>query len=127
MTVRLNAVGIVADSIPASINFYRLLGVEVADPGDAPHAEAVIDGFRLMWDTRQSIIELGLGGTPASGGQSIALAFQCGSAAELDETFTAVIDAGHQAYREPWDAPWGQRYAVLIDPDGLHVDLYADR
>jgi uncharacterized glyoxalase superfamily protein PhnB len=125
MTVRLSAVGIVADSIPASIAFYRLLGVDVPDPGDQPHAEAVVDGFRLMWDTRESIIELGLGGTPPSGGQPITLAFQCDSAAELDRTWADVIAAGHQAYREPWDAPWGQRYAVLIDPDGLHVDLYA--
>jgi uncharacterized glyoxalase superfamily protein PhnB len=27
--------------------------------------------------------------------------------------------------KEPWDAFWGQRYAVVADPDGNHVDLYA--
>ena len=26
---------------------------------------------------------------------------------------------------KPWDAFWGQRYAVLHDPDGHQVDLYA--
>src|SRR6476469_218148 len=25
----------------------------------------------------------------------------------------------------PWDAFWGQRYAQLADPNGVHVELYA--
>jgi uncharacterized glyoxalase superfamily protein PhnB len=27
--------------------------------------------------------------------------------------------------KEPWDAFWGQRYALLGDPDGVRVNLYA--
>jgi catechol 2,3-dioxygenase-like lactoylglutathione lyase family enzyme len=27
--------------------------------------------------------------------------------------------------KAPWDAFWGQRYALLIDPDGVRVNLYA--
>jgi hypothetical protein len=27
--------------------------------------------------------------------------------------------------KEPWDAFLGQRYAVVSDPDGNHVDLFA--
>ncbi|CAM5247607.1 hypothetical protein SCALM49S_03160 [Streptomyces californicus] len=26
---------------------------------------------------------------------------------------------------EPWDATWGQRYAVVLDPDGCGVSLFA--
>jgi uncharacterized glyoxalase superfamily protein PhnB len=33
--------------------------------------------------------------------------------------------AGYQRHKEPWDAPWGQRYATLHDPDGNGVDLCA--
>ena len=25
----------------------------------------------------------------------------------------------------PWDAFWGQRYAIVTDPDGNHVELFA--
>jgi hypothetical protein len=25
----------------------------------------------------------------------------------------------------PYDAPWGQRYATVLDPDGNIVDLFA--
>jgi hypothetical protein len=27
--------------------------------------------------------------------------------------------------RAPWDAPWGQRYAVVKDPDDNGIDLFA--
>ena len=33
----------------------------------------------------------------------------------------ADVDDGHKA---PWDAPWGQRYALVRDPDGNAVDLF---
>ena len=33
--------------------------------------------------------------------------------------------AGYKGLREPWDSPWGQRYAFLQDPDGNRVDLFA--
>jgi uncharacterized glyoxalase superfamily protein PhnB len=63
--------------------------------------------------------------TPPKGGQPMALAFGCDSPEEVDQTYARVIATGHQGHKEPWDAFWGQRYAVVVDPDGNHVDLYA--
>jgi len=31
--------------------------------------------------------------------------------------------AGHRGLREPHDAFWGARYAILEDPDGIAVGL----
>ena len=31
---------------------------------------------------------------------------------------------GHVVVQEPFDAPWGQRYATVVDPDGYRVDLF---
>jgi uncharacterized glyoxalase superfamily protein PhnB len=42
----------------------------------------------------------------------------------VDEKYAELAALGH-GYREPWDAVWGQRYAVVQDPDGNHVDLFA--
>jgi hypothetical protein len=36
-----------------------------------------------------------------------------------------VVAAGFEGEKEPWDAFWGQRYALLGDPDGVRVNLYA--
>ncbi|QGN33420.1 VOC family protein [Microlunatus sp. Gsoil 973] len=125
MTVTLKAVGIVSESIPASVAFYRLLGITADDPGDQPHAEAEVGGLRVMWDSVAAMAEIDPTWTRPSGGQPMTLAFQCASPEEVDQTYARVVAAGHGSHREPWDAFWGQRYAVVVDPDGNHVDLYA--
>ena len=37
----------------------------------------------------------------------------------------SVVAAGYRGETPPYDAFWGQRYATVIDPEGLWVDLYA--
>lgn len=32
---------------------------------------------------------------------------------------------GASVAKQPFDAPWGQRYATVLDPDGNAVDLFA--
>ena len=36
-----------------------------------------------------------------------------------------LVEAGYTGEKEPWDAFWGQRYAIVQDPDGNGVDLFA--
>lgn len=45
--------------------------------------------------------------------------------ADVDATHAAVVAAGFASHVEPFDAPWGQRYATVLDPYGNHADLYA--
>ena len=47
------------------------------------------------------------------------------SPAEVDALFEKVTAAGHDGTLKPYDAPWGQRYATVADPDGNWVDLFA--
>jgi uncharacterized glyoxalase superfamily protein PhnB len=58
-------------------------------------------------------------------GNQLGLAFACSSPAEVDETYARVVAAGFHGEKEPWDAFWGHRYAQLVDPDGVPVDLFA--
>ena len=55
----------------------------------------------------------------------MSLAFRCGSPEEVDATYRDLVAAGYEGHREPWDAFWGMRYAVVRDPDGTPVDLFA--
>lgn len=126
MDVRLDLVGIVTRDMGASLAFYRRLGLEVP-PGseDEPHAEATTPGgLRVAWDTADLIRQIYPDYTTPSGGHRIALAFLCPSPAAVDEKYAELADLGH-GQREPWDAFWGQRYAVVRDPDGNHVDIFA--
>lgn len=125
MDVRLDLVGIVTRDMGASLAFYRLLGLEVP-PGaeDEPHAEATTPGgLRVAWDSADLIRQIYPDYTAPSGGHRIALAFLCPSPAAVDEKYAELAALGH-GQREPWDAFWGQRYAVVQDPDGNHVDLF---
>lgn len=62
---------------------------------------------------------------PPSGSPRMALAFDCGDPAGVDEVYARLTGAGHHGALEPFDAFWGQRYATVHDPDGNGVDLYA--
>jgi catechol 2,3-dioxygenase-like lactoylglutathione lyase family enzyme len=123
VVAQLNAIGIVSADLDRSRAFYRLLGVEIAE-GDH-HVEAALpNGLRLMFDTEDVI----RGFEPdwqRSTGNQISLAFECASPAGVDEMYARVVAAGFHGRKEPWDAFWGQRYAQLVDPDGVAVDLFA--
>ncbi|WP_019546167.1 VOC family protein [Streptomyces sulphureus] len=116
MTPRLDALGIATTNLPASLAFYRCLGLEPpTDPGTAPHVEAAAGGLRIMWDAVEE--------APPAGGPR--LAFRCGTPGGVDGAYKELTGAGHRGMHEPWDAEWGQRYATVLDPDGNPVDLFA--
>jgi uncharacterized glyoxalase superfamily protein PhnB len=58
-------------------------------------------------------------------GNQLSLAFVCATPAGVDEVYARVTAAGFNGVREPWDAYWRQRYALLHDPDRIRVNLYA--
>jgi len=122
---QLNAIGIVASDLAQSIRFYRLLGLDVPETPDEGHIDAFLpNGVRFMLDTEDTVRSFDANWTRATGNQ-LGLAFECSSPAEVDEIYARVTGAGFHGEREPFDAFWGQRYASVLDPDGVPVDLYA--
>jgi len=119
------AVGIVASDLARSLDFYRQLGLPIPET-DTPHVEIELPGGnRLLLDTEETIAGFHAGWrSPASPGR-VTLAFGLGAPAEVDELFSRVTAAGHPEVVKPFDAPWGQRYATVADPDGISIDLYA--
>jgi catechol 2,3-dioxygenase-like lactoylglutathione lyase family enzyme len=118
--------GIIVRDMPTSLRFYRLLGLEFPpDAEQSPHVEVTLPGgFRLAWDTQE--LMQGIHPTwvePA--GHRMALAFLCAGPAEVDDLYHRIVAAGYTGYRPPWDAFWGQRYAVVLDPDENLIDLFA--
>ena len=121
----LNAIGIASADPEASIRFYRLLGVDMPQTPGEGHFEATLhNGLRLMFDSEDTIRSFSPDWTRRDGNQ-LSLAFECASPAEVDELYARVVDAGFHGEKEPWDAFWGQRYALLADPDGVEVNLFA--
>ena len=123
---RFTAIGFPVAEMARSLEFYRALGLDVpAGAEDEPHVEIPLaPGVRLLLDTHATIASFDPGFTPADGGSGN-LAFDCGDPAGVDAMHEKLTGAGYKSHLAPWDAFWGQRYAVVYDPDGNGVDLYA--
>jgi catechol 2,3-dioxygenase-like lactoylglutathione lyase family enzyme len=127
MTVRFDAIGLVVSDMAASVTFYRRLGFPFPEGAEsAPHAEAGLPGgLRLLLDTEEAVRSFSPPGwQPPSGGRH-SLALRCDTPEEVDAVYEELTRAGVHGELKPWDAGWGQRYAVVHDPDGHGVDLFA--
>ena len=124
---RFDLIGLVVADMAASLGFYRRLGLELPVEADSqPHVEVELaGGLRLAFDTREVIGSVDPAWTPGRGGHRVALAFCCDSPAAVDETYAGLVGAGYAGHLAPWDAFWGQRYAVVDDPDGNAIELFA--
>lgn len=119
------AVEIVAADLPRTLDFYRLIGLTIPQ-GDSSHVEVELPGGnRLLFDTEETIAGFHPEWTPSSSPGRVVLAFGVSTPADVDALFSRLTDAGHPAIVNPFDAPWGQRYATVADPDGTSIDLYA--
>ncbi len=127
MTARFDLIGLVVGDMPRSLAFYRRLGLEIPAEADGEsHVEASLPGgLRIAWDTVEAVRSFDPEWTPPSGSGRIGLAFKCDSPADVDAMYAALLDAGYEGHKPPWDAFWGQRYALVRDPDGNGVDLFA--
>ena len=127
MTPRFEAIGIVVTDMGRALGFYRQLGLEFPDGAETEsHAEARAAGVRVMLDTEETIRSFEPEWQPPSGGHRSSLAFRCDSPAEVDSAYANLLQHGGTGHKDPWDAPWGMRYAMVEDPDGNVVDLFAD-
>lgn len=127
MSARLDLIGIIVADMARSLAFYRRLGLDIPPEADSePHVEITLPGgLRLAWDTEETIRSFDPEWTPPSGGDRMGLAFLLESPEGVDQHYAALTAQGYTGHKAPWDAFWGQRYAVILDPDGNHVDLFA--
>ena len=125
MSLTLDMVGLVVRDMQASLTFYRELGLNIPS---VPDGERYVDyafpnGLRLSWNDINMIREIDPEYVEPVG-QRVGVAFLCDSPGDVDIRYTRLIDKGYQGSKAPWDAFWGQRYAVVIDPDGNAIDLF---
>ncbi len=122
--MKLDLIGIVVQDIPRSLAFYRLLGWEIpeVDP-EENHVEITLEnGLRFAWDKLSMMQSF----DPNASIQPHSIgAFLCSSPEEVNSTYARLTAAGYHGHKAPWDAFWGQRYAMIHDPDGHGIDLFA--
>ncbi len=127
MPVKLNVIGLVVSDMATSLAFYRRLGLDVPSEADsAEHVEVELGGdLKLAFDTDATFASFDPGHRPVRGPGRGALVFQADSPAGVDQLYAELTEAGYQGHLAPFDGFWGQRYAIVLDPDGSRVEIYA--
>ena len=140
--MRLNAFGILCADVAASLEFYRLLGVEFPEyePEVGHYSAELGGGIRLMLDSHEVARSFIEDFVVPTGNDLMTLAVEFDTPAQVDTAFAGIraagglpalagfagiVAAGYRPIPDPFDAFWGQRYATVSDPDGNQVDLYA--
>jgi catechol 2,3-dioxygenase-like lactoylglutathione lyase family enzyme len=124
--MKLDAVGITSSNMKQTIKFYSLLGFEFPkDQENEGHIEPVTSkgSARLMIDKKEIVKNI-IEEDPKPGNHST-FAIQYDTPKEIDSIVEKLKGEGFKIVKEPWDAFWGQRYAVVEDPDRYRVDLYS--
>lgn len=124
--MKLDAISIVSSDLKRSADFYTLLGFSFPAVGEGEQhvePERRAGEPRLMIDAKELVRDM-LGDEPVPPTHSM-FALLCDSPAEVDTVAARVRSAGYTIIKEPWDAFWGQRYAIIADPDGYKIDLFA--
>ena len=129
----LNQLNIVSANMRHTIEFYRLLGVDVPEPpltesgepfhvnGEAGgmHLDLDSDAFARLWNESWR-------NQPDLGGR-VVVGFHVETREEVDSIYEKLTQAGHKGLQPPWDAFWGARYAIVEDPNGIAVGLMSPR
>ncbi len=129
---RFNQVNLVVEDMEAAVAFYQALGMTVRfdggewPPGSGARHVAFDNGegaiFELDNPAMARIYHAGWR-SPDPEARTVLLGFSLPSREAVDETYQALVAAGHTGRQEPYDAFFGARYAVVCDPAGNDVGL----
>ena len=124
-SMRLSAVTLLVSDMPRALRFYEVLGAEVVYGG----AESAFTSIRLGGDSIHDGSYLNLSLESAADGPKPA-----GSwgrwilhVADVDAVYRAFTGAGFTPEMPPSDAPWGERYFHVRDPDGHELSIARPR
>lgn len=125
--MKIDAVGISTTNMSVTIRFYEILGFDFTNiDTTSDHVEPItpLGSSRLMIDKVGILKDIIHEDPKPSNHSSFAIHYE--TAQEIDTVISKLKEANFKIVKEPWDAFWHQHYAVVEDPDGYRVDLYAD-
>ena len=125
MSIRFSMIGIFVNDLQKTIEFYRdIIGLEVKGTAES-YAEFNHGGIRFAAFGREMLPEwLGVTPTYPDGlNGTFELAIDLPHFEDVDLEFDRLVKAGAKPVMEPKDMPWGQRSAIVADPDGNFIEI----
>lgn len=126
-TLGLGIVGIIVADLPASLAFYRRLGLAI--PPDLDTSEGAFrlplpNGMILFWETVAYVRGFDSRYRPSTGDRRVVLEFGFATADDVTTTYDALLAAGARSRLAPVDWSGGSiRYAIITDPDDNQISL----
>lgn len=122
--MKLDMLGLTVKDMKRALEFYELIGLNcVFGDENSQYTEVGNESIRISLNSEDMIQEL----TNASSDKAIVkceLAFLCESKEEVDTQIKKLKAKGVTIIQEPFDAPWGQYYAMVSDYDGHHISFF---
>ncbi len=120
MALELYMIGLVAQNMEKSLEFYRRLGLAIPEGSEGQtHVEVKMKSeltFFLNSPGRAGITD----------SPRVVLEFFLKERPAVDAKYTELTDFGYQSYRAPFVSSIGMYFAMVNDPDGNIVLLSAD-
>jgi uncharacterized glyoxalase superfamily protein PhnB len=122
--IRISQVTLVVGSTQASAEFYRRLGLAVADDADDVHVE-IPQGDGPLSIELDAVASASLWNASWRNGTgtNVVLTATVPDRDTVDRLFGDLTSAGAPVVQPPFDAFWGGRYAIVADPDGNQIGL----
>ena len=129
-TTTVGQVNLFVADMDATVAFYRLLGLDVADPYDWPegsgaqHVDVHFGGdFYIAFDNHPMARIWNPSFEPDRGGGNAVVGLMVAERDDVDRLCDTMEAAGYEVAVQPYDAFFGSRYAIVIDPDGNQVGI----
>ncbi len=134
MALELYMLGLIAQDMGASLEFYRRLGLAIPEGSEGKtHVEIKMgNGLTFFLDSRPSRWDPGFvrrdgpGRMEAADSYRSLLEFYLKTRAAVDAKYSELIGFGYQSRRAPYETSFGMYFAMVNDPDGNTILLSGD-
>ena len=123
---RFGGIDVISKDTSAALAFYRELGVAIPEDkvfrtGDVAHHVDLQFPGELGFDIDSAALTAAY--DPKWSGSGVVVSFRTDTREDVDALHDHMVGLGHPSHLAPFDAFWGARFAVLVDPDANLVSL----
>lgn len=124
MSLNLHMVGVIVDDMNRSVEFYRRLGVNIAEETvNSYHVPVEMGNMTFFLSSKKFNAKWDQGNSEASGGYRIVLEFYLESQEVVDKKYAELIAFGYESHLAPYVTPFNMYFAMVNDPDGNRILL----
>lgn len=125
--MKLDMIGLNVHDMKKTVGFYELIGLNVTyGTYTDDYVEIGNESIRISLNSKEMLGNL-KGENIANTPDKCELAFLCDNKDEVDYKIEILRNNDIEILLEPFDAPWGQYYAMVKDLDGYIISFFVNK